>query len=357
MPPERRPRESAPPRSRRRSASLAGEGREAFSIPRHGTGPTTSDAVERKWQERWADEGTYEVDNDDPRPPFYALCMYPYPSGPAHQGHVRNYTFGDLVVRHQTMLGTGRALAARLRLVRAAGRERRHQDRHPPADVHRGPDRRAEGLAHPPRRGLRLAAGGPQPRPDVHPLEPGDLPAAARGRPGLPGQRPGQLVPGLPDGAGQRAGAGRRHLRALGRPGGEARPRAVVLPDHRLRRRAARAASTTSSGPSGSRPCSATGSAAPRAPSSTSWSGSRRRRRPGASGPPGVHHPPRHELRHDLRRAGARAPAGRRADHRRARGRPSTSCAAGPPARPRSSACRPPRAGRRSDKRGAFTGS
>ncbi|MGH9108365.1 MAG: leucine--tRNA ligase [Acidimicrobiales bacterium] len=63
------------------------------------------DAVERRWQAVWGDEGTYEVDNDDPRPPFYALCMYPYPSGPAHQGHVRNYTFGDLVVRYQTMRG------------------------------------------------------------------------------------------------------------------------------------------------------------------------------------------------------------------------------------------------------------
>ena len=63
------------------------------------------ETVERKWQARWQDEGTYEVDNDDPRPPFYALCMYPYPSGPAHQGHVRNYTFGDLVVRYQTMRG------------------------------------------------------------------------------------------------------------------------------------------------------------------------------------------------------------------------------------------------------------
>ena len=62
-------------------------------------------SVEHKWQARWQDEGTYEVDNDDPRPPFYALCMYPYPSGPAHQGHVRNYTFGDLVVRYQTMQG------------------------------------------------------------------------------------------------------------------------------------------------------------------------------------------------------------------------------------------------------------
>ena len=64
-------------------------------------------SIERKWQDRWAAEGTYEVANDDPRPPFYVLCMYPYPSGPAHMGHVRNYTFGDLIVRHRTMQGYG----------------------------------------------------------------------------------------------------------------------------------------------------------------------------------------------------------------------------------------------------------
>ncbi len=62
-------------------------------------------AVERKWQERWASEGTYEVAQDDPRPAYYVLCMYPYPSGRAHMGHVRNYTFGDLIVRHRTMNG------------------------------------------------------------------------------------------------------------------------------------------------------------------------------------------------------------------------------------------------------------
>ncbi|NNN03035.1 MAG: leucine--tRNA ligase [Acidimicrobiaceae bacterium] len=61
--------------------------------------------IEQKWQARWLDEGTYEVDNDDPRERYYALCMYPYPSGTAHQGHVRNYTFGDLVTRYQTMRG------------------------------------------------------------------------------------------------------------------------------------------------------------------------------------------------------------------------------------------------------------
>ncbi|PZS17009.1 MAG: leucine--tRNA ligase [Acidimicrobiales bacterium] len=62
-------------------------------------------AIENKWQRRWADQGAYQVDADDPRPAYYVLCMYPYPSGPAHQGHVRNYTFGDLIVRYRTMRG------------------------------------------------------------------------------------------------------------------------------------------------------------------------------------------------------------------------------------------------------------
>jgi leucyl-tRNA synthetase len=62
-------------------------------------------AIEKKWQDRWSESGFYQVENDDPRPAHYALSMYPYPSGFAHQGHVRNYTFGDLLVRHRTMLG------------------------------------------------------------------------------------------------------------------------------------------------------------------------------------------------------------------------------------------------------------
>src|SRR5216110_577690 len=62
-------------------------------------------AIERKWQEHWRDAATYQIDNDDPRPKYYVLSMYPYPSGPAHMGHVRNYTFGDLIVRHRTMQG------------------------------------------------------------------------------------------------------------------------------------------------------------------------------------------------------------------------------------------------------------
>jgi leucyl-tRNA synthetase len=63
--------------------------------------------VEQRWQRRWAKDGTYEIDGDDPRTAYYVLCMYPYPSGPAHQGHIRNYTFGDVLVRFRTMQGYG----------------------------------------------------------------------------------------------------------------------------------------------------------------------------------------------------------------------------------------------------------
>ncbi len=62
-------------------------------------------ATEAKWQAYWRDQGTYEVDTTDHRPHYYVLCMYPYPSGRAHMGHVRNYTFGDLIVRYRTMQG------------------------------------------------------------------------------------------------------------------------------------------------------------------------------------------------------------------------------------------------------------
>ncbi len=61
--------------------------------------------IEKKWQEKWLEDKTYELDVTSSKPKSYILCMYPYPSGPAHQGHVRNYTFGDLLVRYRTMQG------------------------------------------------------------------------------------------------------------------------------------------------------------------------------------------------------------------------------------------------------------
>jgi leucyl-tRNA synthetase len=64
-------------------------------------------AVEAKWQRVWEERGSYQIDESDPRPKFYDLCMYPYPSGPIHMGHVRNYTLGDVLCRYKTMQGFG----------------------------------------------------------------------------------------------------------------------------------------------------------------------------------------------------------------------------------------------------------
>ena len=85
----------------------------------------------------------------------------------------------------------------------------------------------------------RLVARDRHLRPRLLPLDPVDLPAAVRARARLPRRGAGPVVPQRPDRARQRAGD-RRPLRALRLAGRAARPRAVVLPDHRLRRPAAR---------------------------------------------------------------------------------------------------------------------
>ena len=61
--------------------------------------------IEAKWQKRWEEERVFYVTENASKPKFYNLCMYPYPSGALHQGHVRNYTFGDLLTRYKTMRG------------------------------------------------------------------------------------------------------------------------------------------------------------------------------------------------------------------------------------------------------------
>ncbi|HWB89077.1 MAG TPA: leucine--tRNA ligase [Acidimicrobiia bacterium] len=63
------------------------------------------EAIEAKWQERWESDRVFYVDEDPSRPKFYNVCMYPYPSGAIHQGHVRNYTYGDLLTRYKRMRG------------------------------------------------------------------------------------------------------------------------------------------------------------------------------------------------------------------------------------------------------------
>ena len=49
--------------------------------------------------------GIFATQNDDPRPKYYVLEMFPYPSGRIHMGHVRNYTMGDVVARFKRAMG------------------------------------------------------------------------------------------------------------------------------------------------------------------------------------------------------------------------------------------------------------
>ncbi|HEY1885058.1 MAG TPA: leucine--tRNA ligase, partial [Roseiarcus sp.] len=53
----------------------------------------------------WADAQIFKTENDDPRPKYYVLEMFPYPSGRIHMGHVRNYAMGDVVARYRRARG------------------------------------------------------------------------------------------------------------------------------------------------------------------------------------------------------------------------------------------------------------
>ncbi|MDR7221345.1 leucine--tRNA ligase [Aminobacter aminovorans] len=62
-------------------------------------------ASEPKWQKAWGEAKLFETENDDPRPKYYVLEMFPYPSGRIHVGHVRNYAMGDVVARFRRAMG------------------------------------------------------------------------------------------------------------------------------------------------------------------------------------------------------------------------------------------------------------
>ncbi len=61
--------------------------------------------IETQIQQLWEEQRTFNVNEDLSKEKFYCLCMFPYPSGHLHMGHVRNYTIGDTISRYQRMLG------------------------------------------------------------------------------------------------------------------------------------------------------------------------------------------------------------------------------------------------------------
>ncbi len=61
--------------------------------------------IEEKIQALWNEKNSFSVTEDTTKEKFYCLSMFPYPSGSAHMGHVRNYTLGDTISRFQRLLG------------------------------------------------------------------------------------------------------------------------------------------------------------------------------------------------------------------------------------------------------------
>jgi len=61
--------------------------------------------IEAKWQQRWEKDKLYQVSDDDPRPKWYALTMYPYPSGDLHIGHWYALAPSDVHARFKRMRG------------------------------------------------------------------------------------------------------------------------------------------------------------------------------------------------------------------------------------------------------------
>lgn len=63
-------------------------------------------SFESRWRDHWRESGQHTCDDDDPRPKYYCLDMFPYPSGSGlHVGHWRGYVLSDVWCRYKTLQG------------------------------------------------------------------------------------------------------------------------------------------------------------------------------------------------------------------------------------------------------------
>jgi len=75
------------------------------SSPRQVELPFDPAAIDCKWQARWEKDGLHKVFDDDPRPKWYEMTMYPYPSGDLHIGHWYAMAPADSHARFRRMQG------------------------------------------------------------------------------------------------------------------------------------------------------------------------------------------------------------------------------------------------------------
>jgi hypothetical protein len=165
--------------------------------------------IEPKWQAHWLSHKTFRTPDqpDVTKPKFYALDMFPYPSGAGlHVGHPEGYTATDIVCRYKRMKGfnvlhpmgwDSFGLPAEQYAIETGT--------HPRETTYRNIDRfrqqlQAIGFSYDWEREIATTDRG------LLPLDAVDFPEALRARARLSGRGAGELVPRAGHGAGQRGG-------------------------------------------------------------------------------------------------------------------------------------------------------